>query len=199
VDVTDEVKNSEPFKTASPKGESPALLKDSTATLGLQNILSAIASDDPFVIASESDKKETEKLLKFIIQEIAPLIHTKDNKITGKLHKINKDLLTVTFFLGGVVPSVVDIAFYFALHPVMQGFSDTERASFCNITRWFDYVQHYGSIHDTAKLPLIKIKKDINPALLEKPKQEKQEKQEKSKETDEKTKNTEKKRRKQRV
>jgi len=53
------------------------------------------------------------------------------------------------------------------LHGVIQTSTEVERFTFCNITRWFDYLQHYEGIYNVVQLPIIKIKKDINPSLLE--------------------------------
>jgi methionine--tRNA ligase beta chain len=183
-EVTEEVRKTESFLKASPKGEVPAVTSSKGGAVGLINVASAFVPQDPFLPTSDADKKEADKQLKLLSSEIAPLLSSKDAKLTGKLHKINKDLQPVVFFLGSTA-SIVDLAYFFAFHDLIQSWSDLERSQFCNITRWFDFFQHYEGIHNVVQLPIVRIKKDYNPAILEKPKQEKTEapkKEEKAKE-----------------
>eukprot|EP01114_Cavostelium_apophysatum_P000107 TRINITY_DN1010_c0_g1_i1.p1 TRINITY_DN1010_c0_g1~~TRINITY_DN1010_c0_g1_i1.p1 ORF type:complete len:461 (+),score=165.18 TRINITY_DN1010_c0_g1_i1:129-1385(+) len=162
----DQVKNSAEFKTASPKGEVPALSGVTGTTV---DVLKALVQNDATLLGSESQKKEVDKLLTFAVKDFAPLASKIDNRFIAKVHKFNKDLATTTFFVGHSF-TAVDIIFFVALHPVVKGWSEAERVDFLNVTRWFDFVQHRISLPD---YPLIEINKNVTVQPKEdKPKKE---------------------------
>ena len=45
-------------------------------------------------------------------------------------------------FLGGSAPCVADVACYIALIPAMLAFPDSHKWALCNVSRWFDHMQH---------------------------------------------------------
>lgn len=61
---------------------------------------------------------KVDKWIQFLSKDFLPSLATKDNKLAGKFHKINKDLSTVVFFVGNHL-TIVDFAFYSALHAVV--------------------------------------------------------------------------------
>jgi len=152
----DVLQNSNEFRTASPKGELPALVHGGATHIGLLDVAKSIASDTPYKSVcgdTDSDKKEIEKWLKYCKTEVLPILQQSE-KLLSKLHKINKDLLSSVFCIGEQL-TVIDLLYFVVLNPTVKQWSDQERFTFCNLTRWFDFIQHFEGIENY--LPVIRI------------------------------------------
>ena len=56
-------------------------------------------------------------------------------------------------YLGGANPCVADVVVLYALIPVMLAFGDEHKWALCNVSRWFDHMQHtVGSLSPPASL-----------------------------------------------
>jgi len=165
--VDETVKNSEEFKSVSPKGDVPSL---SGVGSGI-DILKALANQNKNITPlNDAQKKEVDKWVVFIKDFTSLLSNTKDQKFIAKLHKFNKDLLPNTYFCGNNM-TLVDVYFYNVFYPIINEWKDNERADFLNITRWFDFIQHHDGIESFR--PVIEINKDV--VVQAKPVKEKKE------------------------
>jgi len=114
ITTNEEIRKTEEFKTASPKGELPVFVNaHSKASAGLFEAIKAIASqsENPSFLGAETTKKEEDKYLLFIAKELIPSVTTKDNRYVGRLHKINNDLLLSVFLFGNRM-TVVDLVLF---------------------------------------------------------------------------------------
>eukprot|EP01133_Synstelium_polycarpum_P008924 gene8924-10456_t len=76
-------------------------------------------------------------------------------KRDAMLHKLNKELLANVYVFGSKL-SALDIVYFVMLHPWMAKLNDKERFIFCNITRWFDFVQN-TSFNNNGEFNIIPI------------------------------------------
>jgi methionine--tRNA ligase beta chain len=114
--------------------------------------------------ASEAEKKELDKWVKTFFSVYLPAFKEGDRGLTGKLHKFNKDLQTLTFLANNRL-SIVDLLFLTLLEPTMREWKDNDRFTFMNITRWYDFVQHQDLVINTA----IPINRNVPENWSEKP------------------------------
>jgi len=158
IQINESVKSSQEFKSASPNGDLPAVQSAKGSASGLLEVVKVIAGQNPILGSSESEKKEIDKWLQFIFKDFVPLLATpKENKCIAKFHKLNKDLSTVVFIVGNKL-TVVDLALYPIFYSVVKEWKD-ERFDFTNVTRYFDFLQHYPGIF--TFLPVIQIAKNV--------------------------------------
>jgi len=165
----DESKKSNEFATVSPKGESPALSFNGKNLIGVDPILNELIDKDNSIFGTNAtEKKEVEKQLKFA-KELAPLSNSpKDSKFLGKLHKINSDMQFSVFCVGNHL-TLADLAYFPLLHKIVSGFSESERFAFPNLTRYFDFLQHYEGIHSSfPSLPTVSINRNFPDELVQK-------------------------------
>ncbi|KYR02165.1 endothelial monocyte-activating polypeptide II precursor pro-EMAP II family protein [Tieghemostelium lacteum] len=101
-----------------------------------------------------TDTKGIETILK-MLDEISDTFtqESQANRKDAQLHKFNKDLLIKTFVFGEQLTSL-DLIFYALLHSWMSKLNDKERYVFCNITRWFNFIQNNYSKQVLALVPI---------------------------------------------
>jgi len=130
------------------------------ASHGYSSIFAHITGvDSPLLGTTETEKKDvTDWLNQFSIQTL-PLFLSNDQKLISTLHKINKSLLISVFFVSNHL-TLADLVFYAAVHPLVEKWTEKERITFLNITRWFDNVQHLPELA-TSPLFLIPIVQDV--------------------------------------
>ncbi|GAM25426.1 hypothetical protein SAMD00019534_086010 [Acytostelium subglobosum LB1] len=85
-----------------------------------------------------------------------------------QLHKINKELVSSVFIYGSTL-TAFDAIYYVLLHPWMTKLNDKERFIFCNITRWFNFVQNTTFLNN-GHLNLVPI--SLTPPPAEPPKKQ---------------------------
>jgi len=112
-----------------------------------------------------------------LTSDLLPQSKAKDNRWIGKVHKINKDLLSTVFILGNQF-SLVDIALFPLFHTAVKEWTSNDRLLFSNVVRWFDFVQHYLDIHKLMpQFPLVAVDKFLTqendvPQAVAKPAQQ---------------------------
>jgi len=167
ITTNEDIRKTEEFKTASPKGELPVFVNaHSKASAGLFEAIKAIASqsENPSFLGAETTKKEEDKYLLFIAKELIPSVTTKDNRYVGRLHKINNDLLLSVFLFGNRM-TVVDLVLFSIFYPIVKSWKENERVTFMNITRWVDFIQHQDGI-SASNYPIFDIKKNVTSAPI---------------------------------
>jgi len=156
--ANDDIRKTEEFKSASPKGELPVFVNAHGKASGLAEVIKAIAEKSS-LYGSELTKKEEDKYLSFIAKELIPSVVAKDNRYVGRLHKINNDLLSNVFVIGNRM-TVVDLALFSIFYPIVKSWKENERVTFMNITRWIDFIQHQDGV-SASNYPIFDIKKNI--------------------------------------
>eukprot|EP01132_Coremiostelium_polycephalum_P007991 gene7991-9833_t len=105
-------------------------------------------------------------------EELNTVVKGEDTKKRDiQLHKLNKELLNKVFIFSDKL-STFDLIYYSLLHSWMNQLNDKDRFIFCNITRWFNFIQNQKSINSTGK-PIIVI--NTNPPPVEVKKVDKKE------------------------
>jgi len=128
VHVTKDVINSSEFLTASPSKQVPAT--DSKVVGFAPVIFLLVQQNTTLVGANATETAEIEKWVKYAGQELT----------IEQLPELNHDLWFKTFFVSNHL-TVADIALYAALYTVISSLSNAEQWNYCNVSRWFDYVQ----------------------------------------------------------
>lgn len=78
---------------------------------------------------------------------------------------LNQQLRDVVFVCGADI-TAADLAAYAALHGFMSGLAREEQLRLCNLTRWFDFVQHTVPLRRAtvgSAPPLVPIELDLVP------------------------------------
>jgi len=150
------VRNSESFKSATPKGELPALLGGNA--VGLLEVAKVVIPGHILFGNSEAQQKEVIRWLKLLSTDLVPQSKVKDNKWIGKLHKLNKDLTLNVFFIGNQL-TLADLGLFPLFHEALKGWSDEERLLHANLTRWIDFIQHFDGIEGIV--PIVPINKRL--------------------------------------
>jgi len=159
--VNDAVQNSEEFKAISPKGEIPAIKSKDGSAAGLYDVAKILAPAS-LLGTTDTQQKEVLKWCKLLTSDLIPQWKAKDNRWVGKIHKINKDLVATTFMLGNQL-TLVDFGLFPLFHSAIQSWSDNDRLMWCNIVRWFDFMQHYDRIKGALpQLTLVAINKYLS-------------------------------------
>lgn len=77
-------------------------------------------------------------------------------KVLPRLHKLNKQLETVVYFVDNTF-SLADVSFFAALAPTVKTWKDAEFNTFYNITRWYDLIQHHPKLASVVAAEKINI------------------------------------------
>ncbi|EGG19101.1 endothelial monocyte-activating polypeptide II precursor pro-EMAP II family protein [Cavenderia fasciculata] len=121
------------------------------------------------VVKSHLPKDNVETSIK-LLEGIYDLSKNENDakKQAALLHKLNKEVL-VTVYISGNELTAFDVFYYVFLHASMVKFNDKDRFIFCNITRWFNYVQNTVFLNN-GQLDLVPISTTPPPPEPPKPK-----------------------------
>uniref|UniRef100_A0A0G4HCH8 tRNA-binding domain-containing protein n=1 Tax=Chromera velia CCMP2878 TaxID=1169474 RepID=A0A0G4HCH8_9ALVE len=87
-----------------------------------------------------------------------------DDKDKEALAALNAHLLTRTFIASTSNLTLADLALFPSVHAWMKKASPEARLEMCNLTRWFDHLQHLAGVLECSDgLDLVPISQDASP------------------------------------
>ncbi|EFA78249.1 endothelial monocyte-activating polypeptide II precursor pro-EMAP II family protein [Heterostelium album PN500] len=105
-----------------------------------------------------------------LLDSISELLGSDDaRKRDAQIHRLNKDLINTVYIFGSTI-TAFDYIYFVLLHPWIVKLNDKERFLFCNVTRWFNFVQNTTFLGN-GKLDLVPI--STTPPPPEPPKEKK--------------------------
>mmetsp|Transcript_15113 Transcript_15113/g.21091 ORF Transcript_15113/g.21091 Transcript_15113/m.21091 type:complete len:422 (+) Transcript_15113:99-1364(+) len=130
----------------STSAEYPFVEDNGKKTTGFIAVATAILGGNHANLLGESndEKKEMDKAVQ-LVTELQTLSKEGGNKLTGKLQKVNKDLLAVVFYIGNRL-TVLDFVLYTTLHPIISTWKDAEITNMPNVARYFNFIQNQPNI-----------------------------------------------------
>jgi len=139
IPVTEDVINSSDFQTASPSKQVPAT---DSKVVGFTPVIFLLAQQNSTLVGENAtETAEIEKWVKYAGQELT----------NEQLPELNHDLWFKTFFVSNHL-TVADIALYAALYTVISSLSNAEQWNYCNVSRWFDYVQFILGVNNPIEI-----------------------------------------------
>ncbi|KAL6073758.1 G4 quadruplex nucleic acid binding protein [Balamuthia mandrillaris] len=146
--------------TSATEAETPALIgagdKPVSGAVAVLSAAASLSQEARLLGQTAEQKQEVEEWLAFPTAELGDTSAGFDaKKHLPKLNTVQKHLLTRTFLVSNHL-TAADVALYTAVHPLMEALDEkTKTVSLCNVTRWFDLVQHQPSVATAAGLSVI--------------------------------------------
>eukprot|EP00742_Colponemidia_sp_Colp-10_P002385 GILJ01002542.1.p1 GENE.GILJ01002542.1~~GILJ01002542.1.p1 ORF type:complete len:411 (-),score=90.59 GILJ01002542.1:101-1333(-) len=89
--------------------------------------------------------------------------------VTNETLQALHEHLTLKVFIASNHVTIADLAVFASLHSKFESLSQGDRLRWCNVTRWFDHIQHLPGVKGAlCKLPLIDICKTKSSAAAAK-------------------------------
>jgi len=137
----------------------PYLKIGNDSVSGTKTISLYLASLDPKLGGiSNLEKAEVDQWLTFCNTSVKPAIEAKSLQAQRSFARVLNEFLLQRVYVATNYLTVADIILYANVYPYIENLQKKQRFEVCNISRWFDLLQH--TKHLDLKKPLIEI--DLN-------------------------------------